>query len=54
MPLEDKFLGIQNNFSDKPYLKQQINGGKFFNGTVYVPTKKRVHKLDGYGALGPL
>ena len=29
--------GNQNNFSDKPYLKQPINGGRFSKGTVYVP-----------------
>ena len=37
MPLVDKFPGNQNNFSDKPYLKQPINGGRFSKGTVYVP-----------------
>ena len=40
MPLVDKLLGNQNNFSDLPYLKQQRNGGWFSKGTVYVPTKK--------------
>ena len=45
MPLVDKFPGNQNNFSDKPYLKQPINGGRFSKGTVYVPTQKRVHKV---------
>ncbi len=40
LSLVDKFPGNRNNFSDKPYLKQQNNGDRFFKGTVYVPTKK--------------
>ena len=43
MPLVDKLFGHQNTFPDKPYLEQPNNGDKFCQGTVYVPTKKRVH-----------
>ena len=40
MPLVDKLSGHKITFPDKPYLEQPNNGGKFCQGTVYVPTKQ--------------